>query len=438
MEKFIIQGGNKLHGSVRLGGAKNASFKLMIAALFADGESRLLNIPQISDVEITRRIIEHLGGTAKMAGDRLLCISGGSIKSPVIPQEFGERSRAASMFIAPLLVRFGRAIVPLPGGDRIGIRPLDRHVAVLKALGAQVTMNSETANIKTSQLTGARFRFDKITHTGTETAIMAAVCAKGKTVLENTSLEPEVDDLIEMLVKMGATLKRRSGRTIEVVGTHSLNPTIHRVMADRNEAVSYACAALATGGDIIVENAPPEHLEAFLVKLSKAGGSYEVGRYGIRFFASGKLSAVDVTTRPHPGFMTDWQPLWAVLMTQAKGKSVIHETVHTNRFGYVADLQRMGAQITLFNPTVTTPQRLYQFNLADDRPEYRHAARIEGPTTLVGLNLRVHDIRAGATLVLAALIARGKSIITGVSHIDRGYENLDGRLIDLGASLRRV
>jgi UDP-N-acetylglucosamine 1-carboxyvinyltransferase len=438
MEKFIIQGGKKLHGSVRLGGAKNASFKLMIASLLAKGESRLLNIPHIDDVEITRRVITHLGGEVHSAGERMLCIDASFLKTYKIPLGFGKKSRASSLFIAPLLARFNKAIVPLPGGDRIGARPLERHFSGFKALGAKIETVNSGVLVSADRLIGTRYKFEKNTHTGTETLIMAAVLAQGKTILENAALEPEVDDLITFLVSMGAKIQRKPGRKIEIVGVKGLKPTIHSIMPDRNEAISYACAALATRGDVVVENARKDHLEAFLNKLKEAGGGYDGGKFGIRFFFKKPLKSVDVVTRPYPGFMTDWQPLWAVLMTQARGTATIHEAVHNNRFQYVEYLRKMGAGISLFNPKVKNPQKFYNFNIEDDLPEYYHAEKIQGPRQLKGTKLEVHDLRAGATLVLAALIAQGTSTISGIEHIDRGYENLDGRLIDLGADIKRV
>lgn len=439
MEKFIITGGKKLTGSIRLGGAKNASFKLMIAALLAKGESRLLNIPHIIDVQITRSIIENLGGKVRSAGERMLCIEAGKLKSHEIPQRFGKLSRASTMFTGPLLARFGEAVVPLPGGDKIGARPLDRHFAGLIALGASVKKRGSLVQITAKNLKGANFKFEKNTHTGTETLILAAVTAQGKTILENSALEPEIDDLISMLNNMGAKVRRRLNRRIEIIGVNKLHPTIHRIMPDRNESVSYACAAIATGGDIIVENARPEHLRAFLEVLEDAQGGFELGKFGIRFYKKQGLRATSVTTEPYPGFMTDWQPLWAVLMTQARGTSIIHEAVHNSRFQYVADLNKMcRRKITFFNPQVEDPERFYNFNLKDDEQTNYHAVKITGPTSLKSSKFKVHDLRAGATLVLASLIANGKSEIYGIDHIDRGYENLDGRLIDLGANIKRV
>lgn len=438
MENFVIQGGKKLRGSVRLGGAKNSSFKLMIASLLAKGETRLLNIPHIRDVEITREIISHLGARLKGQGERMLLIDSGPLDSWEIPLRYGQLSRASSMFIPPLLHRFGRAHIPLPGGDKIGARPLDRHFDGLRALGARIEIENHKAFVKADKLIGTRFKFRKNTHTGTETLIMAAVLAKGKTVIDNAAQEPEVDDLISHLEKMGARIKRIKKARIEIKGVSELKPGIHKVMPDRNEAVSYACAALATRGDIIVENANPALLGAFLEKVEEAGGGYEAGDFGIRFFYRKPLKSTKTTTQPHPGFMSDWQPLWAVVMTQAKGESIIHETVHNQRFQYTKHLEAMGAEVKFFNPKVSDPKYYYNFNLEDDRPEFFHAIKIMGPVQLKGTRLRVHDLRAGATLVLASLIAKGESKIEGIHHIDRGYENLEGRLIDLGASIKRV
>lgn len=438
MESFIVQGGKKLHGSVRLGGAKNASFKLMIASLLTKGENRLLNLPRISDVEITRKIINYLGGRVRYAGERMIRIDASLLKRYEIPLRFGKESRASSLFIGPLLGRFKKAVIPLPGGDRIGRRPLDRHFEGFKALGANVQRLKDRVILTTEELQGRRFRFEKNTHTGTEALLMASVLAKGTTILENAALEPEVDDLIALLKRMGGRIERLPNRRIKIEGVETLFPAVHRIMPDRNEAVSYACAAIATKGDVIVENANPSHLKAFLQKLGEARGGYEVGSYGIRFYFKEPLRATRVVSRPHPGFMTDWQPLWAVLMTQAGGCSIIHETVHNNRFQYVEHLKGMGAKITLFNPKLANREKVYNFNLEDDQAEFKHALKIIGPTALRGGLLPVHDLRAGATLVLAALIADGKSTITGIDHIDRGYENLDGRLIDLGANIKRV
>lgn len=438
MAKFIIKGGKPLKGAVKIGGAKNAGFKLMIASLLASGESRLLNVSKIGDVEITKKIIKALGVKIDSPGEGTVFVNSDSLKTWKIPKDFGYQSRASIMFAGPLLARFGKAHLPLPGGDQVGKRPVERHLEGLKALGARASFRNGFLQLSCSCLKGSRYRFAKNTHTGTETMIMAATMARGKTLLENVALEPEVNDLISYLNKMGAKIKRLAGRKIKIEGVKRLQGVIHRVMSDRNEAVSYACAALGTKGDIIIENAPQEHLAAFLEKVEEAGGRFEKAGYGVRFWYEKPLKATRVTTKSHPGFMTDWQPLWTTLMTQAKGESEIIETIYEYRFGFTEDLIKMGARIKLFNPQVVNPKKFYNFNLEDDRPENFHAARVYGLARLKGMNLKVADIRAGATLTLAALMAKGKSILSGIEHVDRGYENLDDRLQQLGADIERT
>ena len=436
--RLIIQGGTPLKGVVRLGGAKNSSYKLMIASLLCSHENRLLNFSRIADVELVKQIIQKLGPKIYSAGERTLFINAAKLGSSIIPQDLGLASRASSLFIAPLLARTKKAIVPLPGGDKIGSRSLDRHFAGLKALGVKLEIKNNLIHASCSQLTGALYTFSKPTHTGTETMIMAAVLAKGKTILRNAALEPEVDDLINFLNQMGAKITRLVNRVIEIEGVKKLKPVIYKVMPDRNEAVSYAIAALITRGDIIVENAREKDLTAFLAKLQKTGAGIEKADYGLRFFYQKPLTAVDITTEPHPGFMTDWGPLWSVLATQCRGTSRIIETVFTSRFQFVKDLQSMGAKIKFFQPQAANPEEFYNFNLEDDRPDNFHGIKVSGITPLVGKTITITDIRAGATLALAGLAAQGQTILTGLEHIDRGYENFAGRLLKLGAKIRRI
>jgi len=436
--RLIIQGGTPLKGVVRLGGAKNSSYKLMIASLLCSHENRLLNFSRIADVELVKQIIQKLGPKIYSAGERTLFINAAKLGSSIIPQDLGLASRASSLFIAPLLARTKKAIVPLPGGDKIGSRSLDRHFAGLKALGVKLEIKNNLIHASCSQLTGALYTFSKPTHTGTETMIMAAVLAKGKTILRNAALEPEVDDLINFLNQMGAKITRLANRVIEIEGVKKLKPVIYKVMPDRNEAVSYAIAALITKGDIIVENAREKDLTAFLAKLQKTGAGIEKADYGLRFFYQKPLTAVDITTEPHPGFMTDWGPLWSVLATQCRGTSRIIETVFTSRFQFVKDLQSMGAKIKFFQPQAANPEEFYNFNLEDDRPDNFHGIKVSGITPLVGKTITITDIRAGATLALAGLAAQGQTILTGLEHIDRGYENFAGRLLKLGAKIRRI
>jgi UDP-N-acetylglucosamine 1-carboxyvinyltransferase len=437
MSEFHVTGGVPLSGSVRIGGAKNASFKLMIASLLADSQSRLLNFSKISDVELVAKIIDYLGGQATIAGERSIFIDPTGLKSFEIDPEHGEQGRFSTMFIPPLLAKFGKARVPAPGGDKIGKRPLDRHFDGLRALGAEVSFENGVYYAKAKQLIGTTYRFEKNSHTGTETMIMAAVKAKGTTILENAALEPEIDDLIEFLNKMGARIRRREYRIIEIEGVEKLQGAIHRIIPDRNEAVSYACAAIATKGDVIIENARHEHLTAFLKKLEEIGAGYEVGDYGIRFFYKGELRSADVTTQIEPGFMTDWQPLIALVLTQCKGTSILHETIMPSRFQYVEELTKMGAKIEKFNPTVNNPEEFYNFDLKDDEPQNFHAIKITGPTQLRAGEFEVKDLRHGATLILAAMTANGTSIIKSIHHVDRGYESLDERLKSMGAKIVR-
>jgi len=437
MAKFLVTGGTPLYGTVRIGGAKNASYKLMIASLLAHNESRLLNFSQISDVALVTKIIEYLGAKVNKAGERAIFINPNTLNSFKIDKEHGEQGRFSTMFIPALLHRFGKAVVPAPGGDKIGKRPLNRHFEGLKALGATITLEDGMYVAETSGLVGTTYRFKKNSHTGTETLIMAGVLAKGVTILENAAQEPEIDDLITYLNDMGAKITRKDNRIIEIVGVEKLEGTIHKLIPDRNEAVSYACAAIVTKGDVIIQNARPKHLKAFLEVLDKIGAGYEVGNYGIRFYYKGPLKATNITTHIEPGFMTDWQPLMATLLTQCEGDSTIHETIMANRFQYVDELTKMGAKIEMFNPEVNNPQEVYNFDLENDKNEFRHAIKITGKTPLTAGEFTVKDLRHGATLILAAMIAKGTTIINNIEHIDRGYEALESRLKSMGAKIIR-
>ncbi|HUW24300.1 MAG TPA: UDP-N-acetylglucosamine 1-carboxyvinyltransferase [Patescibacteria group bacterium] len=438
MDKFIITGGKPLSGEVSLCGAKNSGFKLMIAALYADEPTTLHNFSKIGDVLSTAEVIRELGGEVTFGENHVMQVTPRGLSRYNLSQKSGELSRAATYFIGPLLHHFGKAIIPNPGGCKIGRRPIDRHLEGLQALGAEIRSFPDRYEIVAKQLSGGHFTFPKNTHGGTDIMIIAAAAAKGKTILENAAQEPEVDDLIAFLNQMGAKINRVEPRTIVIEGVDKLHGTDYTVMYDRNEAVTFGCAALATKGDVFVLHAEEKDLGAFLMAVKKAGGGFEVERRGIRFFYKDPLKAVNITTRPHPGFMTDWMPLWGILMTQAEGESVIHETIFENRFAFVNELKKMGAKIELFNPVVENPEEIYVFNLEDDRPEYIHAARIVGPTPLRAMTEEITDLRAGASLILASLIARGQSELLNVEHVDRGYENLDGRLKSLGADIKRV
>jgi len=437
-QKFVIKGGNPLKGEVSLCGAKNSGFKLMIASLYSNEPSEIRNFSKIGDTSSTGEIIKSLGGEVIFGKNHIVTVSGKNLKKNIISERQGKLSRAATYFIGPLLYHFGRVIVPNPGGCKIGRRPLDRHLEGIKALGAKIKVLGNNYQISADKLEGTRFRFNKSTHGGTDVMVIAASSARGKTILENAAQEPEVDDLIAFLNKMGAKIKRVKPRIIVVEGVNRFKSARHTVMPDRNEAVTFACGALATRGDIFVKQADPRVLRVFLDELRKVNGGYQIKKDGVRFFYQGELKPCNILTRPYPGFMTDWMGVWSVLMTQAKGESIIHETIFENRFAFVNELKKMGAKIELFNPYVPKPQEVYNFNLEDDRPEYFHAARIFGPTKLKAANLEITDVRAGATLILASLVASGRSELRGVSLVDRGYENLDQRMHLLGADIKRI
>ncbi|HET6202613.1 MAG TPA: UDP-N-acetylglucosamine 1-carboxyvinyltransferase [Planctomycetota bacterium] len=435
MTRWIVEGGRPLRGAVAVGGAKNAAFKAMIAALLGKEETLLVNVPDVGDVARTAEMIRLLGGAVSRVGPNAVVIDPRSLHAARLPEALGRRSRASFLLVGPLLARSGEVELPLPGGDRIGRRPLDRAVAGLRAMGAEVEESGGWLRVRGRGLRGTRYRFPKNTHTGTEALILVAITARGRTVLENAAQEPEVDDLLRLLVGMGARARRVAPRRIEIEGGAELRGTRHRVMSDRNEAISFACMALATVGDVRISPVDRRVLHAFLALLRRMGAAWEVRGEELRVSWARPLRGLEIETRPHPGVMTDWQPLLLTLLTQAWGTSLVHETVFENRFGYVKDLARMGARIELFNPPVANASRLYGFNPEDDRPEYRHAARVEGPTPLRGIVAEVADVRAGATLVLAALAARGETTISGVEHVERGYERFAERLRSLGADI---
>lgn len=436
MTSFRIIGGTPLKGAVRLGGAKNASFKIMIAAACGVGESRLLNMSNIGDVDVTYKTLEAIGVKCSRPGDNTVFIAGNGLSTDTIPHFTGEKTRAATLFAGLLLSKKGRAIIPLPGGCSLGDRPVERHLDGLRAMGANIDC-TDTGIVMAAPdgLHGATYRFAKKSHTGTEALIIAAVLAKGETRIENAALEPEIDDLVTFVNQMGAQVKR-VGDNIQVVGVQELHGTTHRVMPDRNEAVSFATMAIATRGDIIVEGAQAPHLQAYLSALDSVGGRYEVSPYGIRFWYDQPFRPTDLTTAPEPGFMTDWQPLWTTMMTQAQGVSTVVEAVTQHRLAFTDQLVQMGAQIEYFDPAPANPANFYQFNYPETKP-YPHAARITGPTPLQGCELTVPDLRGGATLVMAAIMASGESVIHNIELIDRGYENFDDRLRLLSANITR-
>lgn len=439
MTKYIVTGGNALRGEVHLHGAKNAGFKAIIASLLAGSPSTICDLGLISEIDFAKKTVSSLGGKVTVGGDpHCLTIDPQGLNTFEVPKEIGEKSRASNLYAPPLLARFGKARLPIPGGDKIGKRPLERHFAGLEAMGAKVTSTKDEIQIEAPNgLRGVNFRFTKNTHTGTEFLIMAAVRAEGETILENAAAEPEVDDLVKFLNSMGAKIQRPEPRTIKIVGVKSLHGARHNVMKDRNEAVTFACAALATGGGVKINSADPKVMEIFLQKVQEAGAGHEINPDGIRFFAkNNRLEATAITAAPYPSFMTDWQPLWATLMTQANGESTVHETIYEKRFDYIPALISMGAKIDFFEPEITNPDEVYNFNISDDTPGNKHAIKIYGPVRLVGAEVEVNDIRSGATVLLAGIMAKGKTtIIDPKDQIKRGYESLEEQLVSLGAKI---
>lgn len=441
MTKYVVTGGTPLRGEVTLHGAKNTGFKVMIASLLADSPSKICDLGLISEIDFASQIISSIGGKVTPQKDpHCVQIDPGNVSSYEIPPEMSSKSRFSMMYAGPLLSRFGKVAFPQPGGDRFAKRPIDRHIEGLQALGAKVESKDNLFFASApSGLSGTTYRFPKSTHNGTEALILAAVKAKGTTILENAAAEPEIDDLIKYLNAMGAKISRPSERTIKIHGVNKLSGVTHHVMPDRNEAVTYACMAFGTKGDIFVYRADPSVLKAFLDKVDQANGKVEITRDYIRFYFGSPLKSTNVIAVPYPGFMTDWQPLWATLMTQANGKSVVHETIYENRFDYVRSLVQMGAKIDYFEPKVDNPDQFYSFNLSDDSPNNKHAIKIFGQTQLSGKQVEVNDIRSGATALLAGMVAKGKTtIVDPKDQIKRGYEKLPENLVSLGAQIAQI
>jgi UDP-N-acetylglucosamine 1-carboxyvinyltransferase len=418
MQKFIVTGGSPLHGDVRIAGAKNAVLKLMAAAALTDQLVTLRNVPNISDVLIMREAMSDIGFDVQGTEPDTLAITARDADWPFVPLEAAMKMRSSFILLGPMLSRFGRVIISNPGGDRIGRRPVDLHVDAMRSLGAEVEYKNGYYFAKApSGLRGARIEFPYVTVMGTENALLAAVLARGTTVIDNAAQEPETNDLITMLTAMGARIERTAPHRLEVEGVDRLGGAEHRVMGDRLEAGTFAIAAAVTRGSISIHGANPSHLSAFLEVLGRMGVPYEHTDDGLRVGAADTYQPVAVETAPYPGFATDLQAPLAVLMTQADGDSSIHETIYEDRLDYTMELVKMGAVIEVMDE--------------------RHAC-IAGPTPLHGREVVISDLRAGSTLVLAALAARETSVISGVEHVDRGYEQIEAKLIALGAQVHRI
>ncbi len=438
MENFIVTGQTPLKGTTIVSGSKNVALKALVAACLTDQEVIIQNIPLIADFFVMVEIMKKLGAHISIH-DNTVTIQVKKFAHTEVSLEDAAKTRVSAMLIAPLLARKKEAIIPNPGGCRLGARPIDRIIGGINTMSVDVTYHSEDGyfHAKTNGLKATNYTFEKNTHTGTETLILASVLATGTTVLYNAAEEPEIDELIDLLNKMGAQVRRSGKREITIIGVEKLHGAIFTVLPDRNEIITFAIAALVTNGDVTIKDAKKAQIDAFLEKVKEIGGGIEVKGDDIRFYKHQQLQACNITTSIYPGFMTDWQAPWAVLMTQANGVSLIHETVFENKMGYVYELKKMGAKAELFNPKVENPQEIYNFNLSDDNPDYFHAVKITGPVQLHNGILKMIDLRAGAAVVLAALAAKGTSTIFGIDKLERGYENFDKRLSHLGAHIKR-
>ncbi|MEX0587311.1 MAG: UDP-N-acetylglucosamine 1-carboxyvinyltransferase, partial [Patescibacteria group bacterium] len=440
-KKYIIEGGIPLKGEVKISGAKNAVVKEIAASLLTSDQLTLENVPAISDVEIDLEIVKALGVEVSRSPGVLILRPPISLRTEV-PVRLSSQSRGSIIVMGPLLSRQGRVVLPAPGGCAIGTRPLDRHLAGLEALGAKFEVGKERIVGTAKKLRGGRVVFKKRTVMGTENIMLAAVLAEGETEMMGAAQEPEVDDLAALLNEMGAKIERDSKNPgiLRVQGVQSLAGARHRVIPDRNEAVTYGVAAAVTRGDIRMTNLNTADLNSFLAKLQKIGVSWEVQGNNLRVYVKEGtvFESAEVETSPHPGFMTDWQQPLTVLLTQAKGDSLVHETVYEDRWKYLAELKKFGAQIELHTPGELgrdfAPED-YEFDW-QGAGEPKTFAKVSGPTPLKGAQAQITDLRAGAALVLAALAAEGESRISGVEHIERGYENLEEKLSRLGAKIR--
>ena len=431
--KFIIQGGKPLSGEIKLAGAKNAATKMMVASILTAEPCVLENFPDIGDARITQELCRSIGSEIKINGSTV------SIHTPVIKNSrvvsLSRRNRIPILALGPLLAIFGSAEIPILGGDQIGPRPVDIHLEALRAMGAEIeALPDRYSAVAKNGLRGAKISLRYPSVGATENTILAAVLAKGETVIENAATEPEIIDLIKMLQKMGAIIELGANRTIYIDGVEKMRGVTHSILPDRNEAVSFACLAVATGGRILVKDARQEDLITFLNTLRRIGGEYEIKENGIVFFrpAGGALRPAKIETDTHPGFMTDWQQPVAVLLTQAAGTSMIHETVYEDRFGYARDLNLMGAEIRV------EAKCLGELSCRFRDKGFNHSAVVNGPRELKPAELTVRDLRSGIAHVIAALVAKGESVINGVEEIDRGYERIDERLRELGADIQRI
>ncbi len=416
MQKIVINGGARLTGEVRVSGSKNAALPILASSLLAQGRSIYRNVPGLGDVRTMSRLLQRLGAEIPDQRKGIAHVDTSRIVEHEAPYELVKTMRASVLVLGPLVARYGRARVSLPGGCAIGARPIDQHLKGLAAMGARIDLEHGYVNARARRLRGATIVFDMPTVTGTENLMMAAALAKGITTLENSAREPEVEELGTVLNKMGAKIRGAGTAVITIEGVDELHPIEHAVIPDRIEAGTLLVAAAVTRGDVLVRDCLPEHLEAVIAKLRAAGAEVTAEGDGIRVRGKSEFKPADISTQPYPGFPTDMQAQFMVLMTRAEGQSVLSETIFENRYMHVPELQRMGADIVVDGRT----------------------AIVRGPTRLAGATVMATDLRASACLVLAGLIATGKTEILRIYHLDRGYDRLDKKLRALGADVRRA
>ena len=418
MDKYVIRGGNPLVGTIRVSGAKNSALPCMAAAILTEDEITLDNIPQVRDIETERRLLASMGAEIRL-GDtpHTTIISCRTLSDPVAKYEIVKTMRASSLVLGPLVARAGMARVAMPGGCAIGGRPIDLHIKSLEKMGATITQEHGYLEARVEHLHGAHLVFDKITVTGTEDLLMAAVLADGETLMENCAREPEDTDLASLLTAMGSRIEGAGTSTIRVKGVSRLHGACYRINPDRIEAGTFLVAGAITGGDLIVADCKSDHLGAVIGKLQETGARVDIlGPDTVRVRADRRLHAANISTEEYPGFPTDMQAQYMALATQAEGVSVVKENIFENRFMHVQELVRMGANIKVDGSTAT----------------------VRGPARLSAAAVMCSDLRASASLVLAALVADGESILDRVYHMDRGYERIEEKLQGVGAQIQRM
>jgi UDP-N-acetylglucosamine 1-carboxyvinyltransferase len=419
MDKLLIRGGHALQGEVRISGAKNAALPELCAALLTDQPVTLVNVPRLQDVATMVKLVQNMGVSVQREEDRIT-LDAGTLDKPEAPYDLVKTMRASVLALGPLLARFGRATVSLPGGCAIGSRPVDQHIKGLQQMGADIEVEHGymVASLPAGRrrLRGASIRTDMVTVTGTENFLMAATLAEGETVLENAAMEPEIGDLAEMLIAMGAQIEGHGTSRIRIQGVERLHGGTHQVVADRIEAGTFLCAVAAAGGEVLLRHGRADHLVAVIDKLREAGATVEAVEGGIRVRSQGRLSAQSFRTTEYPGFPTDMQAQFMVLNVIGTGSSLVTETIFENRFMHVNELVRLGAKIQVDGKS----------------------ALIEGVERLSGATVMATDLRASASLVIAGLVAEGETVVDRIYHLDRGYDRMEEKLRGVGADIERV